>query len=123
MIIRYADVRDVARIHVEALTSPPESSVGRKRLIVVSPHALDFKAAVELIANKRPELKSRLIDAEKAPKFPNHLVVDLKRIEEVTGVKETSYIPVNDTILETVDSLLVQEKGWISRGHTISPPK
>ncbi|KAF8055425.1 hypothetical protein FPV67DRAFT_830766 [Lyophyllum atratum] len=33
MFLAYADIRDVAEAHVRALTSPPSSSVGRKRII------------------------------------------------------------------------------------------
>lgn len=35
----YIDVRDVARAHVAALTAKPESVVGRKRIVMSSPHA------------------------------------------------------------------------------------
>lgn len=114
----------MARIHVEALNSPPESSVGRKRILISSPHDLEFKAAVELIATKRPELKSRLVDVSKAPKYGMYrMAVDWKRIEEVTGVKEDSYIPVADTILDTVDNFITLEDAWISAGQVIGVPK
>ncbi|KAG6847100.1 hypothetical protein H0H93_010088, partial [Arthromyces matolae] len=40
------DVRDIAHAHVLALTSPPTltSSVGRKRILIASPHGFDPKA-------------------------------------------------------------------------------
>jgi len=90
---------------------------------VASPHDLSYKTAIELIAEKRPELKDRLADANKAPKFPlDRMALDLKRVEEVTGVKAGSYIPWQDTILETVDDLIKVEKDWASKGVAMEIP-
>lgn len=50
------------------------------------------------------------------------MITDLKRVEEVTGVKADSYISLENTYLDTVDSLLVQENGWRAQGFTISIP-
>jgi hypothetical protein len=47
------------------------------------------------------------------------MALDLKRVEEVTGVKSDSYIPWQDTILETVDDLVKMEKDWASQGVSI----
>jgi hypothetical protein len=119
----YADVRDVARIHVEALTSPLESSIGRKRLPIASPYGSNYKKAVEFIADAHPELKDRLVDASAAPQFPvDRLLVDLKRVEDVTGVKVNSYYTWKETIVDAIDSLLTLEKGWISEGYEVEIP-
>jgi len=84
---------------------------------------LNYKTAVEFIGEKRPELKDRLVDANKAPKFPSDkMALDLKRVEEVTGVKSDSYIPWQDTILETVDDLVKMEKDWASQGVSVEIP-
>ncbi|KAH7913247.1 hypothetical protein BJ138DRAFT_1099614 [Hygrophoropsis aurantiaca] len=56
----YMDVRDTAKVHVAALTSPPDSVIGHKRLLLSSVHELSYEAALKLIADKRPELKDRL---------------------------------------------------------------
>jgi hypothetical protein len=81
-----------ARIHVEALSSPPESSVGRKRLPIASPYDGNYKQAVQFVADAHPELKDRLVDADSAPKFSvDKLPMNLKRVEDVTGVKINSY--------------------------------
>lgn len=105
------------------MRSPAPSIVGRKRLLIVAPYKLSYKAAVELIAEKRSELKDRLVDPNTAPKFPSDIMsVDLDRVELVTGVKVNSYIPWKDTILETIDDLLKLEKEWIGKGFTIQIP-
>lgn len=117
------DIRDVARIHVEALTSAPESIIGRKRLPIASPFDGNYKEAVLFIADAHPELRDRLIDANTAPKFPaDKLPVDLKRVADVTGVKVDSYHTWKETILDTIDSLLAVEKSWASQGYEIEIP-
>ncbi|KAF7971605.1 hypothetical protein HWV62_20696 [Athelia sp. TMB] len=119
----YIDVRDLARAHVAALTAPPEATVGRKRIVIASPHAADFKAALETIAQERPELKDRLVDVAKMPQYPFlSLPVDLKRAEDVLGVKIDSYMSWKDTILSTVDSLMALENGWKAKGLTVEIP-
>jgi nucleoside-diphosphate-sugar epimerase len=118
-----SDVRDVARIHVEALTSAPESSIGRKRLPIASPDDCNYKQAVQFVAEAHPELRDRLVDANTAPQFPvDKLPVDLKRVEDVTGVRVDSYHTWKETVLDTIDSLLALEKGWVSKGYKIEIP-
>ena len=118
-----ADIRDVARIHVEALTSAPESSVGRKRLLIASTHDGNYKEAVLFVADAHPELRDRLVDANTAPQFPaNKFLVDLKRVEDVTGVKADSYYTWKETILDTIDALLAVERSWASQGYEIRIP-
>lgn len=119
----YIDVRDVARAHVGALTSPPSSVVGRKRVVMSSPYGLSYKAAIELIRNQRPGLKDRLLNPLSAPKFPrDDLPVDLKRAAILTGVEVDSYIPWEQTILETVDDLMRFELDWVSKGFYVQIP-
>jgi nucleoside-diphosphate-sugar epimerase len=118
-----SDVRDVARIHVEALTSAPESTIGRKRLPIASPYDGNYKQAVQFIAEAHPELKDRLVDVNTAPQFPvDKLPVDLKRVQDVTGVKVDSYHTWKETVLDTIDSLLALEKGWVSGGYKVEIP-
>lgn len=118
-----ADVRDVARLHVAALSAPSESTVGRKRLIVSSPYDTNYKQAVEFIAEAYPELKDRLVNSDTAPKFPiDKLPVDLKRATEVTGVQIDSYHTWKETVLDTVGSLLALEKDWVSKGYKVEVP-
>jgi hypothetical protein len=90
---------------------------------MASPYDLNYKRAIDFIAEKRPELRDRLADGNKAPKFPiDRMVLDIQRVEEVTGVKVDSYIPWDDTVLETVDDLIKLEKDWIRKGFSVEVP-
>jgi hypothetical protein len=110
-------------MHVEALTSAAESSVGRKRLPIASPYEGSYKEAVLFVANAHPELRDRLVDANTAPRFPaDKLLVDLKRVEDVTGVEVGSYYTWKKIILDIFDSLLDVEKSWVSQGYEIEIP-
>ncbi|KAG5637659.1 hypothetical protein H0H81_003680 [Sphagnurus paluster] len=112
---RHADVRDVARGHVLALTSSPASVLGRKR-IIASPHGLDMAGTVALIAERRPELRDRLTK-ETPPTFPyDRAPVDFDRVEQVLGMVKGDFYSFEETILDTVDCLIAVEKQWIAQG-------
>ncbi|KAJ4497552.1 hypothetical protein C8R41DRAFT_865333 [Lentinula lateritia] len=118
----YLDVRDAAKAHLLALDSAPTSQVGRKRIIISSPHEVVFADIISTINAKRPELKDRLI---KTPprEFPyKRLDVDLKRLEEVLKMKVEDFTPLDDTFLDTIDSLLTLEKQWTAAGFDIKIP-
>lgn len=117
--VGFVDVRDIARAHVAALTSPSTSVLGRKRLLIASPYDFSYKESIEYIAEQRPELKARLIsDTSKAPKHANARW-DLSRLEQVTGIKPESFKTWHETILDTVDALIAIEKEWVSKGFTL----
>ncbi|KAG6918284.1 hypothetical protein DXG01_015376 [Tephrocybe rancida] len=118
----HADVRDIARAHILALTSPPASAVGRKRIIIGSPHGFDPKATVDFLAESRPELKGRLTKKTPPPYRFDRIPVDFKRVEEVLGMSKDEFHTVEETMIETVDSLLALEKQWVSNGHEVNIP-
>jgi len=89
----YVDVRDLAKAHVNALKSPPTSKVGRKRVVIASPQQIDGKKALEILAEKRPQLKPRLIKRQLPENTPEKYGCDFGRIEEVLGLKETDFLP------------------------------
>lgn len=117
-----ADVRDVAEAHVLALNSPPASSVNRKRIVFASPHGCDYNAVVALIAEKRPELKERLTKSTAPPFLFDRARIDFGRIHQVLGLHINDFTAFEDTILDTVDSLLAVEKFWNAGGADISGP-
>lgn len=118
----YQDVRDVAAAHVLALTSPPTTEVGRKRIILSSPYDLNYTWLINLIAEKRPVLKDRLTRVP-APVFPSDKNdIDFKRIEDVLGFRKEDYKGVEETVLEMVDNLIEVEKEWIAKGVRIDIP-
>ncbi|KAK0237852.1 hypothetical protein EDD85DRAFT_769174, partial [Armillaria nabsnona] len=114
------DVRDVARAHLLALESLPAP---QKRFAIVSPHQSSYKTALQIIAQERPALKYRLADPAKAPVWPSYtLNVDRGKIEKAIGFKTNSYIPWAQTVVETVDSLLVIENHWKVKGFHVEVP-
>ena len=120
------DVRDIAKSHVLALTSKPASGVGHKRFPVTSVADASYSDAVKFIAAERPELKARLVDADKAPTFPCETgILDAARqaLEDVVGFRTDSYIPWKTTIIDTVDSLVALEEIWTRKGYTFEMPK
>ncbi|KAF9458262.1 hypothetical protein BDZ94DRAFT_1271033 [Collybia nuda] len=119
---RYADVRDVAKAHVLALRSPPASSVNRKRILFASPHEFDFGATVAFIAEKRPELKDRLIKTTPPILPSNNTPLDFERIKQVLGMGKGDFTAFESTILDAVDSIVALEKSWVATGAEISIP-
>jgi hypothetical protein len=92
-------------------------------MLIASPYNFNFQGVVELISANRPHLKNRLITAT-PPVFPLYkLPVDLKRVEDVLGVKVDSYKKWEETMLDSVDSLLEVEKAWEAKGYTVVIPK
>ena len=87
----YIDVRDLAKAHVLAIThSAPTSKVGRKRLVISSPHALDWEKAINIVKEERQQLADRVI--KKTPyKFPPRAIIDLGRVKEVLGMKAEDF--------------------------------
>jgi hypothetical protein len=119
----YCDVRDNARAHVLAIKSTPVPPGGRpKRFLIFSPHALDFSQAVKVLASKRPELKHRLTE-HPTPKFVSKHVPDAQQLEEGLGLKLGEFYKWENTVLDTVDSLLELERGWKLKGFTVAIPR
>ncbi|KAL7282464.1 hypothetical protein ACG7TL_003935 [Trametes sanguinea] len=111
------DVRDVARATVSALTSPPTSEVGRKRLLFL-PHVVSWKDAAEYIAEARPELRNRISRPARTefPAAPPKGPVDNSRAVKILKLGE-----LNDwksTLLDTVDALIEVEKKFAKEGKT-----
>lgn len=119
---RYIDIRDVAQAHVRALTSPPTSAVGRKRLIISSPTGWPFSTTCEFIAAQRPALRDRLIRAEGAAQAYDVLPMDFVRVEEVLGMKKSDFHTVDETTLDTIDALVKVEEEWRVMGRAIVTP-
>jgi len=102
------DVRDVAHAHVLALSAPPSSRVGRKRLGIAGP-TLTWKKALEHLLKTRPELKERIQDLSEDPDV-EAATVDTGRARDVLGFGDC--IDWRKTVEDTADCLLEVEKGW-----------
>ncbi|KAJ7458509.1 hypothetical protein FB451DRAFT_1341790 [Mycena latifolia] len=119
---RYIDVRDVAQAHIRALNGRPTAEVGRKRIVFSSPHGWPFQQMVEFIAAQRPGLKDRLITATPAPQPYDVLPMDFARVEQVLGMGVADFCTIEQTMLDTIDSLVKVEDQWRSAGHAIKTP-
>ncbi|KAK7053253.1 hypothetical protein VNI00_003879 [Paramarasmius palmivorus] len=117
----YVDVRDVAKALILAIThSVPTSRIGRKRLVFVSPHAFDWPRSVEILREKRPTLKDRLIKA--TPSKPvERPYVDFSRIAEVLDMKKEDFYSFEQA--NSVDNYVELERQWILNGHAVRPPQ
>lgn len=103
------DITDAARAHVLALTAPPTSEVGRKRILMSSEWFL-YKDVMEYLAKERPELKDRLADASKTKPGPCvGDVVDHSKCKSVLGLVERDW---HESLLEAVDTVIALEKKW-----------
>ncbi|KLO17164.1 NAD(P)-binding protein [Schizopora paradoxa] len=109
------DVRDCARAHVLALSAPPSTEVGRKRLLLSAP-SFTWAQAVEHLRTVRPELRERLLSEAEinetygAMPIGGVARVDCERAKEVLGFSE--FISWQKMVEDCVDDLLEVEKGW-----------
>jgi nucleoside-diphosphate-sugar epimerase len=104
------DVRDAAKAHVLAVSAPPVPGTD-KRLLVYS-GTFTWEAVVEVIHKARPELASRF-PAESAKHPPQTTApLDTSFAEEVIGLRKADYIPLEQTILATLDSVVEWEKKY-----------
>ncbi|KAF5365333.1 hypothetical protein D9758_005496 [Tetrapyrgos nigripes] len=128
-VAAFIDIRDLARAHILALDSIPQSAVSdkkAKRLAIAAPYPTDWEEAVKYLSQERPELKERLVDFKKTPpikslKLPEPHPWELQgieygRLEEVLGMKKSQFKSWKESVLDTVDSLVKIEEGWKSRG-------
>ena len=100
------DVRDVARAHVLALKLPPSETPKR---FILSTNRFTWTQAIELLAEKRPELKKRLpIITGNEPPVEPVATLDTSNTVRVLGMK--NYVKWQDTVLDTVDDLLRAER-------------
>ncbi|KAI0336188.1 NAD-P-binding protein [Cubamyces sp. BRFM 1775] len=111
------DVRDVARSTVHALTSPPTSEVGRKRLLFL-PQVASWKDAAEYIAEKRPELKDRVSVAVRTNPVPAPPKGPVDNTRAIEVLKLGSLSDWHTTFLDAVDSIIEVEKNFAKQGKT-----
>ncbi|KAF7314629.1 Epimerase domain-containing protein [Mycena kentingensis (nom. inval.)] len=115
------DVRDVARIHIAALeTTGPHP----RRVPIQSPYETDFRAAIQLVYDERPELRARLADPETVPRWQSYrLPIDLKPVEDVFGYPTSKFKTWRETILDGVDRFLDIERHWAKQGFEFEIPR
>jgi nucleoside-diphosphate-sugar epimerase len=103
------DVRDVAKAHVQALTTPPLTD-GRDKRIILYSKACTWPEIAAVVRESRPELSHRLPDVNEVPKSPAFTApLDRDSAEEVFGM---TYIPWEKTILDNLDVGLQWEQKY-----------
>ncbi|GLB39611.1 putative 3-beta hydroxysteroid dehydrogenase/isomerase family protein [Lyophyllum shimeji] len=138
----YADVRDVALCHVRALRAapaphppsaarhPPErrGKLGyaaapsrqppRKRVLLASPHPFDAAYVRALISVEFPDLEAQgRLTREVPPRYERDVMgVEWGRVEEVLGVGKEACRRTEETVVDTVRSLLEVERRWREEG-------
>ncbi|KAJ3760464.1 hypothetical protein EV360DRAFT_68675 [Lentinula raphanica] len=100
------DVRDAARAHVLALTTPPVA--GRPKRFIISNGTFLWKDVAALVKKRKPELASRLPKETSVPGPQTSAPMDTTFANEVLGMR--SYIPQEETFIEAVNVVLQWEK-------------
>ncbi|KAJ7597645.1 hypothetical protein C8J56DRAFT_1021775 [Mycena floridula] len=120
VISKYADVRDVAAVHVGALEGKPSSTP--KRLLIGSIEPFDFKHVLDLIRQKRPALAARLNQATppEVPLAAQRLDFDQQQLKDVCGIEK--YRTLEETFLDTVDCIIEFENAWKAKGIVVDVP-
>ncbi|KAF5364843.1 hypothetical protein D9757_011278 [Collybiopsis confluens] len=95
-----ADVRDIARAHVSALSAPPIT--GRNKRFIINNKTFKLKEVADLIRKERPELAHRLPKEDAVPPRQTQAPLDTRFAAEVLGLKE--YIFWEETILAGIDA-------------------
>jgi len=104
------DVRDAARAHIAALELP-KGAVQKQKRFIISGGVVLLPETVEYISKTRPELKDRLPSIENPAPLPGPLsTIDTSLAKEYLNM--TDYIPMQDTVIATLDSLVRVEKTW-----------
>jgi len=101
------DVRDIAKIHLLALSSPLIVGGERKRLIA-SAGSFRWSDVVAIIREKIPELDERLPYKDAVPGPQMSAPLDTSLTKRMTGFSE--YIHMEKTILDAFESILTWEK-------------
>lgn len=113
----WIDVRDVAKIHVDALFAPPTAKVGRKRFLVSGEYHHPREVA-DLIIKERPAFAHRINKhVDEAPNMGQ--VVFNERVNELLGPTGFKLVPWKRTMVDAVDQIAELEKFWAEKGKPI----
>ncbi|KDR81187.1 hypothetical protein GALMADRAFT_1123520 [Galerina marginata CBS 339.88] len=105
----FVDVRDVAKAHIVALeaTNLPAD----KKRFIINAGTRTWKQIAEHLKSVKPEVKDRIISLDEATPLPGPSSdLDSTRARELLGVAD--YIPLEKTLDDTVNDLLMLEKAW-----------
>lgn len=109
-----ANVKDIARAHVDALSNPPLPALSdgtreRKRLIVYAGNMF-WTDVIDHIREKWPQISDRLVKREVVEAVQMTVATyDTNFTNKVLGWSQEGYIGWKQTVDETVDTLLKWE--------------
>ncbi len=76
-----------------------------------------------MIDKERPALKDRLLAVENVSSEDMKLLgLGNEALEDVVGFKKGAWTPWEQTILDSVDSLVRIEDAWKASGYSVSAP-
>ncbi|MCJ1439041.1 hypothetical protein MMC27_008431 [Xylographa pallens] len=107
----FVDVRDVALAHILALTTPAAS--GQRILLVAG--LISPQLVINTIQKHFPQLHSRVMEGEPAQILPRGNAPtgwDTSLSTEILGGKDWKSIGLEESVVDTVRSLLALEAGW-----------
>jgi len=107
----YVDVRDVARAVVAGIKPKVP---GNHRLLLTGLQWFDNVDILDHIATIRPDLKDRLIKAERTEWREFVAEEEVRKTVEVLGMGETT--PWKKTVEDSLESMLELEKLWKEKG-------
>ncbi|KAF7298757.1 Epimerase domain-containing protein [Mycena indigotica] len=117
------DVRDVARIHITGLTAPTPNGSRPRRVPIVSPYQTDFREAIHIIHDERPQLRERLAHPDTVPRWTTYKCdVDLDALEKYFGYPLSAFKTWRETILDGVDRFIEIENYWKGKGFEFEVP-
>ena len=109
------DIRDVAKAHVLAMTTPGASN---KRILLVS-GLITPQLVANVIRKHFPELRDRVSEGSPDQIYPKGVDPtgwDVSGSYEIFG-KEWGYRDLVESLTDTVRDILSQEKQWESKKH------
>ncbi|MCJ1390226.1 hypothetical protein MMC18_003084 [Xylographa bjoerkii] len=107
----FVDVRNVALAHILALTTPAASG---QRILLIS-GLIAPQLVINTIRKHFPQLHGRVVEGEPAqilPKGNEPTGWDTSHSTEILGGKGWKYIGLEESVVDTVRSLLALEAGW-----------
>ncbi|KAI5117065.1 hypothetical protein M0805_006787 [Coniferiporia weirii] len=116
----YLDVRDCARAHIAALSTPkaPPGSQRTKRFLVIA-GAVTWRTVTEWLYETRPELRERLPDVSGGIYLPETMSEnDVGPAERALGMRE--YIHWKKMVQDGVDDFLVLHEKWMKEADGVS---
>jgi len=104
----YVDVRDVAKAHLLAYTT--EAAANQRYAVSGGPYT--YQRFVDIIRAKFPELRDSTPEGNANEASPDVYSLDTSKIKRELGLE---FLPIEETVVDTVNSLLALKKKLASK--------